>query len=62
MTLGTYPLVYLPVAAALANGTDPSMEEAAHSLGVGRIATFRRGDPPALCATAILGGCVPGSC
>jgi iron(III) transport system permease protein len=56
MTLGTYPLVYLPVAAALRR-TDPSMEEAAHSLGVGRIATFRRVTLP-LARTAILGGCV----
>ena len=56
MTLGTYPLVYLPVAAALRR-TDPSMEEAAHSLGVGRVTTFRRVTLP-LVRTAILGGCV----
>ena len=56
MTLGTYPLVYLPVAAALRR-TDPSMEEAAHSLGVGRATTFRRVTLP-LVRTAILGGCV----
>src|ERR1700727_1097287 len=56
MTLGTYPLVYLPVAAALRR-TDPSMEEAAHSLGVGRFATLRRVSLP-LVRTAILGGCV----
>jgi iron(III) transport system permease protein len=56
MTLGTYPLVYLPVAAALRRA-DPSMEEAAHSLGVGRVATFRRVTLP-LVRTAILGGCV----
>jgi iron(III) transport system permease protein len=56
MTLGTYPLVYLPVAAALRRA-DPSMEEAAHSLGVGRAATFFRVTLP-LVRTAILGGCV----
>jgi iron(III) transport system permease protein len=56
MTLGTYPLVYLPVAAALRRA-DPSMEEAAHSLGVGRAATFFRVTLP-LVRTAIFGGCV----
>jgi iron(III) transport system permease protein len=56
MTLGTYPLVYLPVAAALRRA-DPGMEEAAHSLGVGPITTFRRVTLP-LIRTAILGGCV----
>jgi iron(III) transport system permease protein len=38
MTLGTYPLVYLPAAAALRRA-DPAMEDTAHSLGVGRVAT-----------------------
>ena len=56
MTLGTYPLVYLPVAAALRR-VDPAMEEAAHSLGLGRLAAFRRVTLP-LIATAVLGGCV----
>ena len=56
MTLGTYPLVYLPVAAALRRA-DPSMEEAAHSLGVGRAAAFFRVTLP-LVRTAIFGGCV----
>jgi iron(III) transport system permease protein len=56
MTLGTYPLVYLPVAAALRRA-DPSMEEAAHSLGVGRAAPFFRVTLP-LVRTAIFGGCV----
>jgi iron(III) transport system permease protein len=56
MTLGTYPLVFLPVAAALRR-SDPAMEEAAHSLGVGRGATFFRITLP-LIRTAILGGCV----
>ena len=41
MTLGTYPLVYLPVAAALRR-TDPAMEDTAHSLGVGPARTFWR--------------------
>ncbi len=35
MTLSLYPLVYLPVASALAN-LDGSLEEAARSLGMGR--------------------------
>jgi iron(III) transport system permease protein len=56
MTLGTYPLVYLPVAAALRRA-DPAMEDAAHSLGVGRVATFGRVTLP-LIRTAVLGGCV----
>src|ERR1700722_19116382 len=56
MTLGTYPLVYLPVAAALRRA-DTTMEETAHSLGVGRVRTFRRVTAP-LIRTAVLGGCV----
>jgi iron(III) transport system permease protein len=56
MTLGTYPLVYLPVAAALRRA-DPAMEETAHSLGVGRLSTFVRVTLP-LIRTAVLGGCV----
>jgi len=56
MTLGTYPLVYLPVAAAFRRA-DPAMEETAHSLGAGRFATFRRVTLP-LIRTALLGGCV----
>jgi iron(III) transport system permease protein len=56
MTLGTYPLVYLPVAAALRR-SDPAMEEAAQSLGVGRAATFFRVSVP-LIRTALIGGCV----
>src|ERR1700749_57428 len=51
---GPLRLVYLPVAAALRR-TDPSMEEAAQSLGVGPISTFRRVTLP-LVRTAILGG------
>ncbi len=56
MTLGTYPLVYLPVAAALRRA-DPAMEDTAHSLGVGRLAAFFRVTLP-LVRTAVLGGCV----
>jgi iron(III) transport system permease protein len=56
MTLGTYPLVYLPVAAALRRA-DPGMEEVAQSLGVGRAATLFRVTLP-LIRTAIVGGCV----
>ena len=56
MTLGTYPLVYLPVAAALRR-CDPVMEDTAHSLGVGRVATFVRISLPQI-RTALLGGTV----
>jgi iron(III) transport system permease protein len=56
MTLGTYPLVYLPVAAALRR-SDPAMQETAHSLGVGRVRTFARVTLP-LIRTAVVGGCV----
>jgi iron(III) transport system permease protein len=41
MTLDLYPLVYLPVAAALRR-TDPALEETAHALGYGAWTTFRR--------------------
>ena len=41
MTLAVYPLVYLPVAASFRRA-DPGQEEVARSLGLGRIATFRR--------------------
>ncbi|HKE67089.1 MAG TPA: iron ABC transporter permease [Micromonosporaceae bacterium] len=54
MTLGLYPLVYLPVAAAL-RGTDPAPEEVARSLGRGRIHTFVRVTVPML-RPALLGG------
>ena len=46
MTLGTYPLVYLPVAAALRRA-DPAMEDTAHSLGVGPVAHLLAGHPAA---------------
>jgi iron(III) transport system permease protein len=41
MTLAVYPLVYLPVAAALRR-SDPSEEEVARSLGLGPFRTFTR--------------------
>jgi iron(III) transport system permease protein len=41
MTLDLYPLIYLPVAAALRR-TDPALEESARSLGLGSWAIFRR--------------------
>jgi iron(III) transport system permease protein len=56
MTLGTYPLVYLPVAAALRR-SDPAMQDTAHSLGAGRLRTFARVTLP-LIRTAVVGGCV----
>lgn len=56
MTLGTYPLVYLPVAAALRR-LDPALEDSAHSLGVGGFATFLRVGLPQV-APAVLGGSV----
>jgi iron(III) transport system permease protein len=56
MTLGTYPLVYLPVAAALRR-IDPGMEEVAQGLGVGPVAAFFRVTLPLL-RVAIVGGCL----
>jgi iron(III) transport system permease protein len=41
MTLSSYPLVFLPVAAALRRA-DPASEDVARSLGVGPVATFAR--------------------
>jgi iron(III) transport system permease protein len=49
-----YPLVYLPVAAAL-RGMDPALEESARSLGCGRIGVFVRVVLPQL-RPALLGG------
>jgi iron(III) transport system permease protein len=56
MTLAVYPLVYLPVAAAL-RGADPAQEEVARSLGLGRVETFWR-VTLAQVRMAVLGGCV----
>src|SRR5699024_6629890 len=41
LTLSSYPLVHLPVAAAL-RGMDPALEETSRSLGYGRFETFFR--------------------
>ncbi|HEY7174168.1 MAG TPA: iron ABC transporter permease, partial [Micromonosporaceae bacterium] len=54
MTLGLYPLVYLPVAAAL-RSSDPAPEEVARSLGRGRVRTFLGVTVPAL-RPALFGG------
>ena len=54
MTLGLYPLVFLPAAAAL-RGADPAQEEVARSLGHGRVRTFLRVTLPSL-RPALLGG------
>ncbi|MFG2073030.1 ABC transporter permease [Nonomuraea maritima] len=54
VTLAYYPLVYLPVAAAL-RGLDPALEETAHSLGLGPWRTFIRVVVPQL-RPAVLGG------
>lgn len=54
ITLSYYPLVYLPVVAAL-RGLDPALEETAWSLGQSRGATFRRVVLPQL-VPAMLGG------
>jgi iron(III) transport system permease protein len=54
MTLGTYPLVYLPVAAALRR-LDPALEETARTLGTSRWRTFTHVVLPML-RVPILGG------
>ena len=54
MSLDLYPLVYLPVAAALRR-SDPALEETARSLGLGRWPTFRRVVLPQI-RPALLGG------
>jgi iron(III) transport system permease protein len=54
MTLDLYPLVYLPVSAALRR-TDPSLEETARALGLSGWATFRRAVFPQI-RPALLGG------
>jgi iron(III) transport system permease protein len=56
MTLGIYPLVYLPVAASL-RSADPEQEEIARGLGVGRLSTFFR-ITIGQARRAILGGCL----
>jgi iron(III) transport system permease protein len=54
MTLSSYPLIYLPVAAALRR-LDPALEETARSLGLSSTRTFFRVVLPAI-RSAILGG------
>jgi iron(III) transport system permease protein len=56
MTLALYPLVYLPVAASF-RGADPGHEEVARSLGLSRVATFRR-VTLTQARPALLGGCI----
>jgi len=56
MTLSLYPLVYLPVAAALAN-LDPGLEEAARSLGAGPWKAFAKLTMRQIWP-ALLGGCL----
>jgi iron(III) transport system permease protein len=56
MTLGAYPLVYLPVAASFRNA-DPGQEEVARSLGLSRLQTFWR-VTLRQARGAILGGCL----
>ena len=56
MTLAVYPLVYLPVSAAL-RSADPTLEEVSRSLGVGRLRTFVR-VTLGQARGAIFGGCV----
>lgn len=54
VTSAYYPMVYLPVAAAL-RGMDPALEESARSLGQGRVGCFLRVVLPQL-RPALLGG------
>ena len=54
VTLSYFPLVYLPVSAAL-RGADPALTESAAALGLSASATFRRVTLPQL-RPAILGG------
>jgi iron(III) transport system permease protein len=56
MTLGTYPLVYLPVAASLRRA-DPALEETAQGLGASRLTAFRRVTLP-LIRPALVGGAI----
>ena len=56
MTLDLYPLVFLPVAAALRR-TDPALEETSRALGVGPWRTFAKVVLPQIRA-AVLGGCL----
>jgi iron(III) transport system permease protein len=55
LTLFTYPLVLLPVRAAL-GGLDPALEEAARSLGRSRLSTLLRVTVPQLRPAIVSGG------
>ena len=56
LTFSNFPLVHLPVAAAL-RGMDPALEETSRSLGYGPVATFFKVVLPQL-RVAILGGAI----
>ena len=56
MTLGSYPLVYLPVAAALRTA-DPALEDVARGLGLGRARSFLRVTMHQI-RPALVGGCL----
>ncbi len=56
LSMFLYPLVFLPVAAAL-NNIDPALEQAASSLGAGRWRMLRTITLP-LVLPSVLGGCV----
>lgn len=56
MTAGLYPLVYLPVAAAL-RSADPTTEEVARGLGAGWLRTFLRVSLPQV-RGPLVGGCL----
>src|SRR5699024_7481499 len=56
LTLCNYPLVHLPVAAAL-RGMDPALEETSRSLGFSRTQTIFRVTLPQL-RIAIMGGAI----
>jgi iron(III) transport system permease protein len=56
MTLGLFPLIYLPVAAALRRA-DGTIYEVARNLGDGRFTAFRRVVLPQI-RPALLGGCL----
>jgi iron(III) transport system permease protein len=57
MSLSSYPLVYLPVAAALRRA-NPALEETARSLNVGALATFLRVTLPQIRSAVLSGGLV----
>jgi iron(III) transport system permease protein len=56
MSLGLFPLIYLPVAAALRRA-DSALYEVARGLGLGRFTAFRRVVLPQI-RPALLGGCL----